>query len=247
MLRNIRGNFRNKLISPLLRFLFEKILRKNLGNLYFPHIVFGKKIFGLSYVPTLEPEFSDQVDSHYLFGLLKSVPVEFSKKDAQVLKGELKRMGTKCKCILEIGVSRNFDTSSTKIIIDNKLSKTIYLGIDITKKSQIENFGNLIYTMKVDSRNISEVMSRLRRLGCKEIDLLVIDGFHSVEMAIIDWDYSRYLSKNGVVVIHDTSVHPGPAVLYEAIDRRVFTKQRYFVQLPNDWGISVVRKKYENI
>lgn len=243
MWKNIRSNFRNRLFSPLLRFFFDKILGKNLDNLYFPHIVFGKKIYGLYYVPTLEPEISDQIDYYPLFGLLKSVPVEFSKRDAQVLKRELRRMGRRCRCVLEIGVSRDIDTSSTGVIFENKLKETIYLGVDLLDKKYLDNLSNNIYTLKINSRRKRSIMNKLRNLGLYEIDLLIIDGSHSVQMILNDWSFSRFLSKHGTVVIHDTSVHPGPVVLYDAVDQRFFSKKKYFEHLADDWGLGIVCKR----
>ena len=96
--------------------------------------------------------------------------------------------------------------------------------------------------MQENSRNINRVIGRLKTLGVMEIDMLMIDGNHSVEMALNDWKYMKHLSKHGVVVIHDTSVHPGSSVLFDAIDKGMFNKRKYFSQLVDDWGIGVARK-----
>lgn len=243
MWKNIKSNIKSKIIVPLWRFLCLDLRHMKMSQLYLPNRRYSNIPKGLSYLPTLDPELSDTLDSYSRFSYLKFPPVEFSQRDALILLKELKRLGKNCRTILEIGVSRFNSTSSTKVIIDNKLQKTIYLGIDILDKSSVSNPSNNVYTIKKDSKNIGTVMNYLIEKGHSTIDLLIIDGDHSVEMAINDWKYTQYLSEHGVVIIHDTSVHPGPVVLYDAIDKNQFSKQRYFLTLIDDWGISVARKR----
>jgi hypothetical protein len=59
---------------------------------------------------------------------------------------------------------------------------------------------------------------------------------------VADWKYVERLSSQGVVVMHDTNVHPGPVVVFEAIDEKIFEKVKYCTDGP-DWGISVVKRR----
>lgn len=53
----------------------------------------------------------------------------------------------------------------------------------------------------------------------RPVDILHIDGFHSVEAVQEDFDtWSPFLREGGVVLLHDTGAHEGPRVLYEGSD-----------------------------
>jgi predicted O-methyltransferase YrrM len=91
-------------------------------------------------------------------------------------------------------------------------------------------------------------MSKVFELGHNEIDVLFIDGDHSVNQVVKEWaGYVPYLSNNGVVIFHDTTVHPGPAVVYDAIDEAYFDKRRYFADRIDDWGVAVARRRNASI
>ena len=74
-------------------------------------------------------------------------------------------------------------------------------------------------------------------IGVSELDLIMIDGWHSVNMCINDWQYTEKLSATGVVVLHDINFHPGPVVLFDAIADNLFEKEKFGVG-EADWGIA---------
>jgi predicted O-methyltransferase YrrM len=78
----------------------------------------------------------------------------------------------------------------------------------------------------------SQVVSQVKRLAGK-IDLLFIDGDHSVEGVFADWTaYSPLLSGHAIVVMHDIGWAEGvQRVLTEEIKPRVIREQ----SLPNLW------------
>ena len=197
--------------------------------------------YGLKFRPTLNP----QHDTADCIVWNRNPPQEFSADNHSVLLYELKRLGDKCKCIVEIGVHRGGANSSTCTLMDEKPLDCIYLGVDIEDKSYLNDPARNIYTIKTDSRDRAKVFARLDELGAKGIDLFFIDGWHSIEYVCdYDWTYVERLSPHGVVLSHDVSMHPGPYCHYDAVDEAIFDKEKYFTTLEeNDFGIAVFRKR----
>jgi hypothetical protein len=150
----------------------------------------------------------------------------------------------KCKCIVEIGVDCNgtsTERTSTRIFLDNKLDDTIYFGVDIEDKSYLNDESKNIFTLKVDSSDIQSVIDFINSKGVSEIDFLFIDGWHSINQVMREWEYTKYLSDFGIVGFHDTSIHPGPHAFLKALDRKKWN----VVENPcsdnlNDWGVGFV-------
>lgn len=194
-------------------------------------------MFGLKYIPSVEPEFCDVHDWTSLCSEYK-VEREFSDENQRVLLEQFLKVRDSCKCIVEIGVARNpYKESSTSIFLDNKLPETVYIGIDIEDKSFLNDKTRNIYTAQCDSRYKNRICAMIRKLGLESIDFLFIDGFHSVLQVIFDWEYVDQLSLHGIVGMHDTNIHPGPYAVFEAIDESVFNKTKY-CEGNNDWGIA---------
>jgi len=167
-----------------------------------------------------------------------------AEQDEALLLSEFLKIRDNCRVIVEIGVlNRTWEYSSTKIFISNKKDETVYLGIDTKDRSRINNIQNNIHVLSMDSKNRERAMATLNELGQEEIDFLFIDGHHSVNQVVEDWQYTQYVSKHGVIAMHDTSVHPGPHVVFDAIDETLFDKQRYFEEDTDCFGIAIVRRK----
>jgi cephalosporin hydroxylase len=197
-------------------------------------------IFGLKFKPTLSPYFSD--DSDYIPGQ-KTCCVEITSRAFNKLSEITKETNFIDGCIVEIGVFRNGDGSFTRAILNNKNKEKKYIGIDIDDRSYLNDINNNIYTLKCNSHDQSNIRKYLKLLNERNISLLMIDGWHSVNTAINDWMYSDLLTTGGVVVIHDSNSHPGPICLYEAIDENVFDKHKYFTEYDDDYGIAVAKLK----
>lgn len=200
----------------------------------------AEPIYGLKYRPSLEPERSDETD---FFGeFYRPVPREFSPANQEVLRQAL--MGLRePRCIVEIGVQRNpLPESSTGILLQYKPESCVYLGVDIEDKSHLDDARARIFTLQMNSADRARVFGLMDQLGVEHIDFLFIDGWHSVNQCLADWRYVERLAPDGVVVMHDTNVHPGPVAVFEAIDERMFDKAKHCAD-GLDWGIAVIRPR----
>ena len=212
-------------------------------------------IYGLKYKPSLEPNYSDNADTVPEFmRTIKKSHKGMTDKELKIISQVLNRV--KPKCILEIGVAweKNSEKQQEEWKLDSKYlnhtstglflkTKGYYLGIDLNDRSYHHNPKEFKYFFQTDSRNIELVMNRLRALGIWEIDLIMIDGHHSVNMTANDWQYSKYLSQDGVILLHDTNVHPGNYTIFDAIDETLFTKKKYFSKDKDTFGIAVIERK----
>jgi hypothetical protein len=211
-------------------------------------------IFGLKYIPQIiedevtgpDPNNRDCLEItvfHPYHTQGKNVRQEFSSQNHAILISEIERLGDDCQCVLEIGVNRFSDVSSTRTILNRKPNHCIYIGVDIDDKSDLDSVDECVYTIKSSSENMHLVEELLRKFDVEKFDLIHIDGWHSVNGVINDWKYVKYLSDWGTVLLHDTSVFPGPFVVYDAVDENLFDKTKYFEFDYSDWGISVCRRK----
>jgi hypothetical protein len=196
-------------------------------------------IFGLKWIPSINNDDADRD------GEISDIypPVEFSEENQKYLKEYFLKIRDKCKCIVEIGICRNrYDLTSTSILIDNKLPETVYIGIDLEDKQFLVNANNNVFTIKGNSFDRQACYSLMKSLDIDKIDFLFIDGWHSINTVINDWQYTEKLSDFGIVGFHDTNKHPGPLYVFDAIDETIFDKFKY-LEGQNDWGISFTIKK----
>ena len=197
-------------------------------------------VYGLKFRPSIEPRHSDNVDFYGEY--YRPVPREFSPGNQEVLRDAL--LGVRQpRCIVEIGVQRNpLPESSTGILLRHKPADCVFIGVDIEDKSHLADAAAHIHTLKMDSADRDGVYALMEELKVPCIDFLFIDGWHSVNQCVADWRYVERLGPEGVVVLHDTNVHPGPVALFEAIDEKLFEKRKHCTE-GADWGISVVRRR----
>ena len=198
----------------------------------------------------------DDIDDPRLLGhVFPDIPQEFSKCNAYNLGRiigtfSVYSFGTLCpKNILEIGVHRNGEKSSTKLIHDiikhSITQDSIYLGVDLEDKSYLcsdnDLYGSKIHTIQCNSSNYDLVVDKMEEIGMKEIDLLFIDGWHSINQVLDDWEYTKLLSKKSVVFFHDTSAHPGPKLFLENLDRKKWDVSENLC--PDDYGLGMCYAK----
>ena len=171
---------------------------------------------------------------------------EFSFDNQEILKKYLlNQMNKKEKLnIVEIGVNRNgYSVSSTSVFLNNKREQDIYLGIDIEDKSILNDQTNNIFTICSPSQNKDVIFSKFKEIGIEKIDILMIDGHHSINHVYLEWEiYTSLLSKDGIVVMHDTNSHPGPYFLLKSIDTTQYNVYKYLSDVV-DWGIGVAVHK----
>ncbi len=198
-------------------------------------------VYGLRFFPSLEPHASDNQD-HPAFGWHEGP--EVSDCNLMVVSDVVRAMGNNCKVIMEIGVHRNAGRSMTNVLMDQRPSGSIYLGVDLDDKSYLDDPIERVHTIRANSHDQRSIRNKLSDIGADRIDILMIDGWHSVNTCVNDWYYADLLSDHGVVILHDTNAHPGSVALYHAVDDQLFDKQRLCTG-PNDMGISVFTKKVQ--
>lgn len=191
-------------------------------------------IYGLKYFPSLEPIVSNDQDYPAFGG---SSGPELTDGNLEVVREVLSRMQDRCKVIMEIGVHRNGDRSLSHILINERPRGSIYLGVDLDDKSFLDDPYNATHTLVSNSHDQRRVRNKLVEIGASQIDILLIDGWHSVNTTVNDWCYVDLLSDHGVVILHDTNAHPGCVALFEAVDEDVFRKERHCIS-PDDMGIA---------
>ncbi len=166
---------------------------------------------------------------------------EFSPCNKACLERSFLTIKDWCKCIVEIGVYRNGTNSSTHIFINNKKHNTLYLGIDIIDKAFLNNINNNQYTLKTNSSNYDEIVTYLHSIGQNSIDYLFIDGYHSINQVLKDWEFTRLLSDNGIVGFHDTTYHLGPSLFIEALNPDIWKTETH-CNNSSDWGIGFAQR-----
>lgn len=195
-------------------------------------------IWGLKFFPSLEPAHSDDSETPYA----GSAPApEVSDCNIDVVKSVLTDLGTKVKAIMEIGVNRNGERSMSQVLINDRPAGSFYLGVDLEDKSYLDDPAANTWTIMCNSHDQEKVRGFLAEKKISELDILFIDGWHSVNTTINDWRYADLLSDNGVVIVHDTNFHPGDIALCEAVDENIFELTR--LCFGNDNGISVIKRR----
>ena len=167
---------------------------------------------------------------------------EFSDANKRCILEKWQNIEGQVKVIVEIGVDLSgHDICSTKFFIDNKSDDIIYIGMDIRDVSYWNDPEKNVHTIINDSSDYPGNLERLKALGVEQIDILMIDGWHSINQVKRDWEYTRLLSPYGFVAFHDTSCHPGPKNFLPAIDRNKWNVIDN--ACPDDFGLGFAWKK----
>jgi hypothetical protein len=223
------------------------------------------KTCGLRYEPTTEPEYSDSeqrifMKTHNGIALPMCVKANTAPYKTIIHKGPSVRqchvnlikdsITDETRTILEIGINVYTKPllSTTRVILEQKHDDCVYLGIDVRNKSSIDDTDKNVNTMAIDSKMRHTIREKMLELGMSTIDLLMIDGDHSINMTINDWCFSEFLSSFGIVIIHDTNVHIGPRALFDAIDELSFEKRLVSGDMVKgmfpDYGIGIARRLF---
>jgi hypothetical protein len=201
------------------------------------------KLFGLTARPTYQPRYSDNESSPHpvLHKFYNKSQQDNSPrvmaKVKEVVEGLPNGYG-----ILEIGVALyKPEYSFSYHLMNHKPENTIYLGVDLEDKSFLNQPDKKVYTLRTNSANQAEIRLAIRRFGIEQLSLLVIDGCHSLNMAINDWAYVDLLMPGGIVLIHDTNTWFGPVALVNSIDRTMFDVEMFFREYDDDYGLTLAR------
>jgi hypothetical protein len=199
-----------------------------------------------------------------------SEEVGLTERTENILKQHLTALLAKKEKIniLELGVADgNTNNSTTKILISNKRPQDVYCGIDIIQKNAWNgeniniihspseyidiniNILNSLYTQRVepldsigDTFEMTPSILPEESNVVNEIDMLVIDGWHSMEQLYKEWQYTRILSNVGVVFINSVNLYPGPYYISKSIDDTKYDIYRYLSDV-KDNGICVAVRK----
>lgn len=206
--------------------------------------------FGLKYKLQYQNEFDDKdwingpYDKYH-----QEIVHEFSDADKSILDNiilnlRVSKMPSDHLTILEIGIARSKEWSSTYHLLSNKMDWDIYIGIDsnpdVHKFIGDWGFQNVINYCE-NSNNHNIIIEKLNTLGINKIDLLIIDGWHSINQCYNDFKYAEMIKPRGCVLLHDTNYHPGPKTLMECVDESLFKKSKYFED-EVDWGVGVLKR-----
>lgn len=194
-------------------------------------------IWGLAFFPNMEPHISNEQDGP-AFGGCAAAEVTFC--NLEVVKDVVRELGSNLKACMEIGVDRESNPMSmSRILINERPAGSFYLGVDVDDKSRLDNPDANTWTLISNSHDQEKVRGFLSSKGITKLDLLFIDGYHSVNTTVNDWRYADMLSDHGIVIVHDTNRHPGDVAICEAVDKTMFTVTRH-CDLDN--GIAVIRR-----
>ena len=208
------------------------------------------QIPGLACKYELPPDQQHNEDTDWPFYTFNTTGVtwtnrEFTIDDQRILYEHMQSLISSREklVIVEIGVHRNaYGDSSTGVILSNKRDEDIYIGIDIADKSFLNSKEKNIYTIQTSSSNFDIVKLLLTGLNCSNIDLFMVDGWHSLKQVYTEWElYTPMMSQGGKVVFHDTNAHPGPYFVTKSIDTTQYRVQKYLNDI-QDWGITVATK-----
>lgn len=167
---------------------------------------------------------------------------EVTNCNREALREQFLKVKDNCKAILEIGVGRNGKDSFATVFFENKNNDTIYVGVDIEDRSWLVDCGENIFTIQGNSSNYDEIVKIIKnKFHIDEFDFIFIDGLHSINQVLKDWEYTNLLSERGIVGLHDTSHHIGPFLFIRNLD-----KDKWDVienACPQDYGIGFATKK----
>jgi cephalosporin hydroxylase len=172
-----------------------------------------------------------------------AIPKNNSDENQKELLNRFMSVRDNCRAILEIGISREGADSFTNIFLRNKRPETIYIGIDIEDKSYLNNPSQNVFTIRGSSTDYEGCMNICRSHGVTELDFIFIDGLHSVNQVLLDWEYTKVLSHAGIVGFHDTQYHPGPTLFVNALDTNKWHVDAQVVNNIKDWGIGFAWQK----
>ena len=162
--------------------------------------------------------------------------------DRNALLEQFLKVRDNCAAILEIGIGRNGKDSFATVFSENKKDETIYVGLDIEDRSWLVENGENIFTIQGDSSNYDEIVEIIKdKFGVEEFDFIFIDGDHSVNQVLRDWEYTNLLSDKGIVGLHDTSHHTGPYMFIRNLNKDVWNVIENCC--PEDYGIGFASKK----
>jgi cephalosporin hydroxylase len=169
---------------------------------------------------------------------------EVTECNREALKQQFLKVKNNCKAILEIGIGRNGKDSFATVFFENKNNDTKYVGVDIEDRSWLVDYGENIFTIQGNSSNYDEIVEIIKdKFEIEKFDFIFIDGLHSLNQVLKDWEYTNLLSDTGIVGLHDTSHHIGPFLFIRNLDKNKWDVIEN--ACPQDYGIGFATKIHD--
>ena len=203
--------------------------------------------WGLAYEPIVREEDAAWADRDALPGpMLFPYGGMFSAANAGAMRGVIATLQP--GSIMEIGVwaGRTAEHSSTDCILGAKPPGCRYVGVDIRdagRRQHVETVGDEFCRFIQADSSDREAIEREMPEDTRPLDLLFIDGRHSLNQCLRDWQYAEWVRPGGVVLLHDVNRHPGPPLLFEAVDEELFDKADLFPGDHADYGMALLRRR----
>lgn len=179
--------------------------------------------------------------------MMRTCSAEVSECNKKALLDQFLKVRDSCKAILEIGVCRNGEGSFTHVFLKHKRPETVYIGVDINDKSFLDNPAQNIFTIQSDSSNYNKIIEFCNSKKIEELDFIFIDGWHSINQVLRDWEYTNILSDKGIVGFHDTAYHFGPKRFIENLNSSLWhTIPNACNHTEDDYGIGFAWKKHNS-
>lgn len=186
-------------------------------------------------------EYDDYDQDEYRTNQHQYNHAEVTDCNRENLLQQFNKVRENAKAILEIGIGRNADQSFAYVFFNNKKKDTFYVGIDIEDRSFLNNPQENIYTIVGDSSDYEKNSVLFKAIGVQKFDFIFIDGWHSINQVLKDWEYTNLLADGGIVGFHDTTCHPGPYNFITNLDPEKWDVIEN--ACPEDWGVGFARKK----
>lgn len=197
----------------------------------------GMPPYGLSFIPTLEPDVSDSqdyIEGHHFFR-----PQERDNSpEVLELVREYARLVPEGSSVFEIGVGAyEPELSITHAVLGALGPGVSYFGVDIKSRSLPEPARFL----QTDSKNHDLVRQWMLDNQANPIRLFIIDGDHSVNGALSDWKYVEWIAKDATILMHDSNSHPGPIAILEALGPEWSVYEPLIGK--QDYGMAIIQKR----
>jgi predicted O-methyltransferase YrrM len=213
----------------------------NIKEEYNKHVTWEKtEIKGLKGYPVLPKDWNtrDWIEELPFQWVRKNIGGngQFSDKNSKTLISLIKSKPN-ATLFVEIGTGASITCSSTAAFLNNKNDGTTFITIDCEKRTQ-DKLGKPNAHFITAWSTSPEVKNHL---GDNKIDILFIDGDHSVKTVFEEYEfYLPYMKEDGIIVLHDTTMHPGSFLFMEAVDEKVYRKE---VLHTEDYGLGIVYLK----
>lgn len=125
------------------------------------------------------------------------------------------------------------EPSGVLYAIDTWKNDAMSEGVRDTKSDFIKNVGVYIKNIRMIQGYSSQMSEVLSKTITSTVDVLFIDGDHSFEGALADWqNYKKFLQSGSIVIFHDFGWAEG---VKRVVKEHVLNSVSEYSNLPNMW------------